>query len=511
MGDNRRQGQECDEKVRSQVSKMSGDSATSSRTKFRLFKPLTSVNSRVKYIVTHFGSWKRYQEVGRVATANFMVLLFSVRRRSAKPMKTQLSGRLGQINASVFHQQPFCVRLLVKLLSSQVAIFCHLRWRNTCLPLRDDLDQPRRTALGSLTTHRRDCTRIVGNSSDVQVPGPGTSRWYQGQYRLSLPSQPSSRDLSQLASLTLSPTANMLSLAFYGFLAFGMSLTTSAAASDSGYVGYNLTLEGDEDSVIYSTDNTRQNASVTYPDPDVFLNASLSVETIEIEVDNLTAKVNLDLQVLELLQFNAGVDLSIERVHLLIQDVKAKVLLEARLENLVQMVDDVLGSLDLNPIIATLGQGVGDIVGETTDAVGGLLGDDESGSNSNSSSSSSVKRSFAIDDNILFTVNDFSGNSHTNRILEQNGDIIEQDLDNDGRVSRTKVVGSYARDMTFTGHEDTLTRGDKVVQKKQYKYEPIHGVQAVAAIFFDAAGKVVGTQILSELEVGGHATVEADS
>ena len=55
----------------------------------------------------------------------------------------------------------------------------------------------------------------------------------------------------------------MLSLAFYGFLAFGMSLTTSAATSDSGYVGYNLTLEGDEDSVIYSTANTRQNASVT--------------------------------------------------------------------------------------------------------------------------------------------------------------------------------------------------------------------------------------------------------
>lgn len=104
MGGNRRQGQECNEKVRSQVSKMSGDSATSSRTKFRVFKPLTSGNSRVKYIVTHFGSWKRYQEVGRVAVANFMVLLFSVRRRSAKPMKIQLSGRLGQIDASVFHQ-----------------------------------------------------------------------------------------------------------------------------------------------------------------------------------------------------------------------------------------------------------------------------------------------------------------------------------------------------------------------------------------------------------------------
>ncbi|KAH0397615.1 hypothetical protein KCU89_g8090, partial [Aureobasidium melanogenum] len=289
-------------------------------------------------------------------------------------------------------------------------------------------------------------------------------------------------------------------------LAFALSLTVSAASSDAGYVGYNLTLSGDDDSVIYSTANTRQNASAEYPDPDVYLNASVSVKEIDIEVDNLTAKVNLDLQVLELLQFNAGVDLSIDSVQLLIQDVKAKVLLEARLENLVAMVDDVLGSLDLNPVIATLGQGVGNILNQTGDAVDGLL----SGDSPSSSSSQAVKRSFMLDDNILYSINDFSGNSHTNRILEQDGDIVEQDLDNDGRVSGTRVVGSYAKDMTFTGHEDKVQRNGKQVERKQYKYEPIHGVQAVAAIFFDAFGHVVGTQILSELEVGGHATIEAD-
>ncbi|KAI4752520.1 hypothetical protein E4T52_09395 [Aureobasidium sp. EXF-3400] len=298
----------------------------------------------------------------------------------------------------------------------------------------------------------------------------------------------------------------MLSLARNYLLAFALSLTVSAASSDAGYVGYNLTLSGDDDSVIYSTANTRQNASAEYPDPDVYLNASVSVKEIDIEVDNLTAKVNLDLQVLELLQFNAGVDLSIDSVQLLIQDVKAKVLLEARLENLVAMVDDVLGSLDLNPVIATLGQGVGNILNQTGDAVDGLL----SGDSSSFSSSQAVKRSFMLDDNILYSINDFSGNSHTNRILEQDGDIVEQDLDNDGRVSGTRVVGSYAKDMTFTGHEDKVQRNGKEVERKQYKYEPIHGVQAVAAIFSDASGHVVGTQILSELEVGGHATIEAD-
>jgi hypothetical protein len=312
----------------------------------------------------------------------------------------------------------------------------------------------------------------------------------------------------------------MLSLTFNCLLAFGLSLissvraqttdaatTTTTDSSDSGYVGYNLTLEGDGDSVIYSTENTRSNASLTYPDPDVFLNASVSVEEINIEVDNLTAKINLDLQVLQLLQFNAGVDLSIDKVQLLIQNVSAKVLLEARLENLVGMVDNVLESLDLNPIIATLGQGVSDIVNSTTDALGGVLGGDSASSSSGSASSQATKRSFELENNILFSINDFSGNSHTNRVLAQNGDIVEQDLDNDGRVSGSRVVGSYLKDMTFTGHEETVDG----VLSKQYKYEPIHGVQAIAAVFFDGeGGKVKGTQILSEVEAGGFATIAAD-
>jgi hypothetical protein len=313
----------------------------------------------------------------------------------------------------------------------------------------------------------------------------------------------------------------MLSLTVNCLLAFGLSLTSSVRAqstetasattttdsSDSGYVGYNLTLEGDGDSAIYATANT--NSNVSFPDPDVFLNASVSVEEINIEVDNLTAKINLDLQVLQLLQFNAGVDLSIDKVQLLIQNVSAKVLLEARLENLVMMVDNVLESLDLNPVIASLGQGVSNIVNSTTDAVGGLLGGDSSSSSDSSSQSSEalkIKRSFELENNILFSINDFSGNSHTNRVLAQNGDIVEQDLDNDGRVSGSRVVGSYLKDMTFTGHEETVDG----VTSKQYKYEPIHGVQAISAISFDGKGAVTKTQILSELEAGGFASVAAD-
>lgn len=137
----------------------------------------------------------------------------------------------------------------------------------------------------------------------------------------------------------LSSTYSCLLAVALGLTATVSAQTTSASTtSGSGYVGYNLTLEGDEDSVVYSTEDTRPDAGVNEPNPDVFLNASVSVGEIDIEVDNLRAQIDLNLQVLQLLQFNAGVDLSIDRVRLLIENVTAKVLLEARLENVVMMV-----------------------------------------------------------------------------------------------------------------------------------------------------------------------------
>jgi hypothetical protein len=64
-------------------------------------------------------------------------------------------------------------------------------------------------------------------------------------------------------------------------------LTALAHSQSSGYVGYNLQLEGDKDSVIFSTDETRPNAGLNEPEPDVYLNATVHVGTISIEVDSL--------------------------------------------------------------------------------------------------------------------------------------------------------------------------------------------------------------------------------
>ncbi|MCJ1399898.1 hypothetical protein MMC11_003101 [Xylographa trunciseda] len=269
------------------------------------------------------------------------------------------------------------------------------------------------------------------------------------------------------------------------------------SSADSGYVGYDLSMHGDQDSVIYSTSSTPSDVSPTVPQPDVYLNASVSVGEIDITVSNLTAKINLQAQVLQLLQFNAGIDLSINRVSLQIQNVSAKVLLEARLENLVLMINDTLNSIDLNPILATLGQDVGTIVNET---VGGLTG-------GNSQSSAVVPRSFELANNILYSINDYSGNTHTNRILTQSGSIIDESLDNNGHVSGQQVVGTYLGDMTFNGYSQNVIRNGQAVKELEYVYTPINGLSVVSAVYVDDTNAVVATQVLSESSAGGGSTL----
>ncbi|MCJ1421339.1 hypothetical protein MMC32_007702 [Xylographa parallela] len=256
-------------------------------------------------------------------------------------------------------------------------------------------------------------------------------------------------------------------------------------------------MSGDPGSVIYETSSTPADVSPTVSQPDVYLNASVSVGEIDITVSNLTAKINLQAQVLQLLQFNAGIDLSIDRVSLKIQNVSAKVLLEARLENLVLMINDTLSSLDLNPILATLGQDVGTIVNET---VGGLTG-------STSQSSAVVPRSFELANNILYSINDYSGNTHTNRILTQSGNIIDQSLNNDGQISSQQIIGTYLGDMTFNGYSQSVVRNGQTVRELEYVYTPINGLSVVSAVYVDEANAVVATQVLSESSAGGSSSV----
>ncbi|KAK2041068.1 hypothetical protein LZ31DRAFT_557305 [Colletotrichum somersetense] len=288
-----------------------------------------------------------------------------------------------------------------------------------------------------------------------------------------------------------------------------LTLSTLALAQDEpkgdGYFGYNLERRGDNESAVYETANTKTGIDTLNPIPDVYLNASVSVGEISIEVQNITAKVNLDAKVLNLLHFQAGVDARIDRVKLGIYNVSAKVELEARLENVVKMVDDVLTSIDLNPIIATLGDTVGDIVNNTVGVITDPVEDASAGS--------VAKRDLAyrLENNILYSVNDFSGKTHTNRVLAQNGSLYDVYLDNNGDESSRRVVGYYSRDMTFTGHNKTVTVDGQVKEfELQYLYAPYPGLEAFSNIYLDTTGRVARTKIVAEAEGGGTATVSND-
>lgn len=281
------------------------------------------------------------------------------------------------------------------------------------------------------------------------------------------------------------------------------SLTTLAAAKGDGYYGYHLSRRGDNESAIYETEGTTSGVAPLDEEPDVYLNASLSVGEISIEVQNITAKVNLDAKVLNLLNFNAGVDASIDRVKLGIYNVTAKVELEARLGNVLRMVGDVLESIDLNPIIATLGDGLSDIVDEIGDVVGDAGNEDEV--------EAKRKRdlTFRIENNILYSVNNFSGSTHRNRILAQDGALFDVFLNNQGVEQRRREVGYYDRDMTFTGHNKTITDEDGEVKEfeLQYRYEPFRGLTAYCNVYVDPNGGVSRTMIIAEAEGGGVATI----
>ncbi|KAF2158004.1 hypothetical protein K461DRAFT_264816 [Myriangium duriaei CBS 260.36] len=285
----------------------------------------------------------------------------------------------------------------------------------------------------------------------------------------------------------------------------------SITSSSGGYAGYDLKVTGDPDSTLYETDETDTSANTTsaadVAPPDVYLNASVHVGEIDINVQNLAAKINLDAQVLSLLNFSAGVSASIDSVNLQIQNVTAKVLLEARLGNLVTMIDDVLDSIDVNPLIATLGQSVGEIGQGVGSALGGGSSTSSAASSSPTSGSNKTARSVELNDNILYSVNDYSGNTHRNRVLEQDGSIVDEYLDNDGNVKSRTTVGSYSTEFSPTGEAHTSTVNGEAVTSQEYMYNPYFGLNVVAIISSNAQNEVVAARVISEVFAGGMSSI----
>lgn len=113
--------------------------------------------------------------------------------------------------------------------------------------------------------------------------------------------------------------------------------------------------------------------------PDVFLDIPvLKVDEISLEVEDLRARVSLQAEVLDLLKLNVGVDAALGRVALEIKGVEAQALLKVRLDNVAEVLDRVLKTIDRNPQILehvtrgveSAAKGVGEGAGEAVKQVG---------------------------------------------------------------------------------------------------------------------------------------------
>src|ERR687897_59589 len=121
-------------------------------------------------------------------------------------------------------------------------------------------------------------------------------------------------------------------------------------------------------------------------EPDVLLDVPVvKVDELNLEVEELRARVSLRAEVLDLLKLNVGADVFIGHVGLEIKGVEAQALLKVRLDNVPRILDRVLTTIDRNPqlleglvegtgtAIAKIGEGAGSAVEDVGDGAGSAV------------------------------------------------------------------------------------------------------------------------------------------
>jgi len=118
-------------------------------------------------------------------------------------------------------------------------------------------------------------------------------------------------------------------------------------------------------------------------EPDVLLDIpQLRVEEIILDVEDLSAHVSVQAEVLNLLRLSVVADVQLGGVHLEIRGVEAQALLKVRLDKIAEIINRVLATIDRNPgivgqIVPPLEAAVGELAGtaeRSVDEVAGTVG-----------------------------------------------------------------------------------------------------------------------------------------
>jgi hypothetical protein len=123
---------------------------------------------------------------------------------------------------------------------------------------------------------------------------------------------------------------------------------------------------GDPERRERATAERRHDRRSTDADPDVLLDVpTVKVDEIDLEVDDLRARVSLEAAVLDLLSLNVGADAALGRVKLTIKGVEAQALLKVRLDNVSEIIRRMLETIDANPeVLTSATRGLGSAAGE---------------------------------------------------------------------------------------------------------------------------------------------------
>ncbi|KAF2242426.1 hypothetical protein BU26DRAFT_494972 [Trematosphaeria pertusa] len=221
------------------------------------------------------------------------------------------------------------------------------------------------------------------------------------------------------------------------------------------------------------TTTTPPDVQTTSTPPDVYLNVpELHVGRIELDVEELQADINLNAKVAGLVQVNAGVQVSVQKINVTIADVDANLELIVRLGHLVDIVERVFDSLDLNPLLLSLIGNVTNLIGEVIGAVDGLLG--------------SITQ----------------GGKTLNFLVDNLGNIV-QEVVGGAEGALSTIVGNYKQNMTQVGDEKQL--GNGLIQKT-FSFEQLG---SLVDIIFNTAGQVV--QATVQKKSGGGSTTTTPS
>lgn len=113
----------------------------------------------------------------------------------------------------------------------------------------------------------------------------------------------------------------------------------------------------------------------SFGEPDVLLDVPvLKVEEIDLEVEDLRARVTFQAELADLVKINVGLEAELGRVKLEIKGVEAQAQLKARLDNVRAIFSDVLQSLEHNPRFFRDSSGTDPTTGSSQEAPRDALG-----------------------------------------------------------------------------------------------------------------------------------------